>query len=445
VTGLTELPETVAASLCRDRTLCLELGHLANPAAIGIAAEGIAEIADQIEHNGRNRCGRTEKSLLLKLCDKNPNRVLCLAAPPPATNWIPIMREITKVAASAPQRGGWRPSLTLAILSPLIAEVLSGATKVSVVFALVPEILVWGCGALIIREVVRRWRGGWTSMLLLGLGLSIAEEFVIQQTSLAPLPFPGALVHYGRSWGVNWIYFLFMLGYESVWVVLVPIQVTDLIFPGMRHTPWLRDRGLFVAAILFLIGSRIAWYAWIKRVRPMIFHLPPYHPGALIMGSGVFAIALLTTLAYFARHIRTGEPNPARGTPLAWIVVVLGFVLGMPFYALMSFVFAPKEPQIPFGEVLAAGIAWAVLVYLLLGRVIRSASWNDMHRWALTFGSTLLCMVAGFIGSSRWKPIDVYGKAVLNLLAVVAFFLLLSRLRRRQLAAESLAEGPDGQ
>ena len=80
-------------------------------------------------------------------------------------------------------------------------------------------------------------------MLLLGLGLSIAEEFIIQQTSLAPVPWVSAPA-YGRAWGVNWIYFLFMLGYESVWVVLVPVQLTELIFPKSRKQPWLKKGGL---------------------------------------------------------------------------------------------------------------------------------------------------------------------------------------------------------
>jgi len=342
----------------------------------------------------------------------------------------------TKSLTTAPQRGGWRAALTLAILSPLIAEVLSGATKFSVIFALVPEILTWGCGALVIRELVRRWRGGWTSMLLMGLGISIAEEFVIQQTSLAPLPFPGALVHYGRAWGVNWIYFLFMLGYESVWVVLVPVQVTELLFSRRRDEPWLRTRGLIIAAVLFLLGSRIAWYAWIKRVRPMIFHLPPYHPGALTIGSGVLAIALLALLAYAVRRVGTGAPNPLHGAPPAWLVLVLSFVLGCPWYALMSFVFRPKPSQIPFGVIMAAAAVWAVLVYLLIGRWVHAARWNNVHPWALSFGATLLCMAAGFMGSNTWKPIDLYGKAVLNLLAVIAFILLLTRLRR----SESIGE-----
>ena len=334
-----------------------------------------------------------------------------------------------------PPRGGWRPAVTLAVLSPLIAEVLSGATKVSVLFALVPEILTWGCGALVIREAVRRWRGGWTSTLLLGLGIAVAEEFVIQQTSLAPLPFPGALAHYGRAWGVNWIYFLFMLGYESVWVVLVPVQVTELLFPSRSDAPWLRTRGLILAAILFLLGARIAWYAWIKRARPMVFHLPPYHPSALLIGSGVAAIALLAVLAWCARRVGTGTPNPAHGAPPAWLIVVLGFVLGCPWYALMGFVFAPKAPRVAFSLVMAAGIAWGVLVYLILGWLTHAAAWTDVHRWALAFGATLLCMAAGFLGSNTWRPIDLYAKAVLNVLAVIAFLLLVPRLRRRRVAA----------
>jgi hypothetical protein len=343
----------------------------------------------------------------------------------------------SKASTADPARGGWKPALTLAVLSPLIAEVLSGATRFSVIFALVPEILTWGCGALVIREAVRRWRGGWTSMLLLGLGISVAEEFVIQQTSLAPLPFPGALVHYGRAWGVNWIYFLFMLGFESVFVVLVPVQLTELLFRNRGREPWLRTRGLIIAAILFLLGSRIAWYAWIKRVRPMVFHLPPYHPGALPIGSGVLAIAVLAVLAYLVRRIGTGAPNSAHAAPPAWLAVFLSFILGCPSYALMSFVFRPNKPQVAFQLVLGCGAVWAVLVYLLIGRWVHAARWSDVHRWALAFGATLLCMAAGFLGSSKWKPIDVYGKAVLNVLAVIAFLLLLARLRRGATSAEA--------
>lgn len=144
----------------------------------------------------------------------------------------------TTLRATQSARLRTAPAITLLLLAPVIAEVLSGATRVSYIIVLVPEIMVWGCGALIIREVVVRWRGGWTSVLLLGLALSIAEEFIIQQTSPAPLPWLGSAPVYGRVWGVNWVYFLFMLGYESVWVVLVPVQVAELIFSERRNDRW---------------------------------------------------------------------------------------------------------------------------------------------------------------------------------------------------------------
>src|SRR5690348_10102402 len=79
------------------------------------------------------------------------------------------------------------PIVTLLLLAPLIAELLSGATRLSVIYVLIPEIMTWGCGALIIRELVRRWQGGWPSLLLLAPTMAIAEEIIIQQTSLAPL------------------------------------------------------------------------------------------------------------------------------------------------------------------------------------------------------------------------------------------------------------------
>ena len=66
---------------------------------------------------------------------------------------------------------GWRriwsglvPALVLLMLAPAVAEVaevLFGATPVSNLGALLPDVAVYGCGALPIREVVRRRGLGW--------------------------------------------------------------------------------------------------------------------------------------------------------------------------------------------------------------------------------------------------------------------------------------------
>src|SRR5579871_4812002 len=87
-------------------------------------------------------------------------------------------------------QGTWRrlgPALSLAVLAPVVSEVLFGATRLSVIFVLIPQIAVWGCGTLLCRELVRRRRGRWLSLGLLGLALAVAEECLIQQTSFAPM------------------------------------------------------------------------------------------------------------------------------------------------------------------------------------------------------------------------------------------------------------------
>ena len=191
---------------------------------------------------------------------------------------------------------------TLLILAPFIAEVLSGSTRLSILFVLIPEVMVWGCGALLCRELVRRWRAGAASLLMLGLALSIAEEFIIQQTSIAPLPFPGSNAGFGRYLGVNWLYFLFMLGFESTGVVLVPVQVTELFFPDRRNHPWLRKRGIIATCIVFLVGCRIAWYGWTQQARPRL-NASPYHPPIVLILIGLTAIAALVLMAWLLRSV----------------------------------------------------------------------------------------------------------------------------------------------
>src|ERR1700722_16952416 len=140
-------------------------------------------------------------------------------------------------------------------------------------------------------------------MLLMGLGLSIAEEFIIQQTSVAPLPFPGANAVYGRMWGVNLVWLLHFLAYESVMVVLVPVQVTELIFWKRRGRPWLKTSGIVISSVAFVLGSFVAWFLWIRIVRPNVFHVPYYPVPMTATLSGLGMIILCVLAAYGARNV----------------------------------------------------------------------------------------------------------------------------------------------
>jgi hypothetical protein len=327
-------------------------------------------------------------------------------------------------------------ALTLVLLSPVIAEVLSGATRLSTIFALIPEIMVWGCGALIIRETARRRVVGWNGLLLMGLALSIAEEFVIQQTSIAPLPWLGPGPIYSRALGVNWLYFLFMLGYESVWVVLVPIQLTEFIFHERRTEPWLRLPGLIATTLIFLLGSRVAWYGWVKRVRPMVFHAPPYQPPPLTILIGVLTIVLLVVASLNLRprrpHSFAGTPPPAPG-----ILGVITVALGLPWYGIIILAFASnsKLQALPFWIPIIGGVAWAWVVFFLVRHWSSAVGWRETHRYALMFGAMLVPMIGGFAGSSSWLRIDLIGKAVVDVIAIL-LLIALGRLVQRRTSRE---------
>jgi hypothetical protein len=303
------------------------------------------------------------------------------------------------------------------LLAPVISEVLYGATRLSMIFVLIPEILTWGCGALIIRECVRRWGKSWPSMLIMGLALAIAEEWIIQQTSIAPLMglAPRA---YGRVWGVNWVYFLWAIGYESVWVVLVPVQLTELLFPASRGRAWLRARGLVIATIVFVVGAFMAWYGWTQRARVLIFHMPPYTPPPLYLAAGAVAILLLILTAY--RWPSPGRQAMAGTAPSPWAVGLAITLLGSPWAAFALVAFG-SFPALPFQLALIVGVVWCALTLVLIQRWASHSDWGDQHRFAIVFGGVLGCVIGGFVmfrvgGALR---IDWIGKAVLDAIAIV--------------------------
>ena len=318
------------------------------------------------------------------------------------------------------------PIWTLLLLSPFIAEVLSGSTRTSILFVYVPEVMVWGVGALFCRELVRRWRAGSVSLLLLGLALSVAEEFIIQQTSLAPLPFAGSHPQYGRIWGVNLVYLLFMLGYESVWVVIVPVQITELFFPLRAALPWLRKRGMIVAGIVFLIGSRAAWYGWTQQARPRL-HAAPYHPPLAMILLGLLLIGSLIAAAWLMRGIGRQTSGDARKTMPAWLAGSLAFVMGAAWFELIGQQFNPKPLQ-PFELAIIAGIAWAALAFVLFTWSSSRSDWSVAHRFAAALGATLACMAAPYMTIASWPRIDAIGLVIFDALALIGFLLLARKV-----------------
>src|SRR3954471_17922207 len=149
------------------------------------------------------------------------------------------------------------PAATLFLLSPLIGEGLFGALPLNrLPFGLLGVIGMYGGGAILVREIVRR-RGlgaGW--LVVLGLAYGLIEEGTVVQ-SLFNQRYPGLdfLGYFGHWLGVNWVWAEFIVPYHAVFSIAIPIAITELLFPERRDSPWVNTLGLLGVALLFVVNS----------------------------------------------------------------------------------------------------------------------------------------------------------------------------------------------
>jgi hypothetical protein len=342
-----------------------------------------------------------------------------------------------------PVRRGVVPIATLLVLSPVIIEVLFGATRVTTLFLLIPQICIYGGAALIIRTLVRSRRRGWGAILLLGMAFAIAEECVILQTSVSPpyqrLLFGGAPdLTYSWAFGVGWAYLLWALGYESVWAIVLPVQLTELIFPDRRDDAWVGRWGMLITAIVFVLASFGIWYLFTQvGIAPGLAYEAPL---PLVLIALVIILALGAAAIGPWRLFRPVQPA-ARPAPRPWLVGLVAFVLGLPWFVLAILPYV-VPPSLPAAIPLLIGLAWAVIAFFLIRRWSASPAWQDAHRLALISGALVASMSAGFvINGPTLSPVDLMGKVVLNVMAVLLLAYLAWKLHRRQVTQG--APGPE--
>src|SRR5207245_622464 len=155
------------------------------------------------------------------------------------------------MAASAhPNR---RPLLALILLSPIIAEMLSGSSPpLEWLNPITPLLLIWlyGAGVLVMRETAVRWKTGWPSILLLGAAYGIIEEGLAVKSFFDPGWMDlGTLAWYGRWLDVNWVWAVWLTIYHAVVSIAIPIFLTEWIWPRIRGQPATSRGGPLVALL----------------------------------------------------------------------------------------------------------------------------------------------------------------------------------------------------
>ncbi len=157
------------------------------------------------------------------------------------------------------KRSGVGPALGLIFASPLVAEFLLGNLPIKLLPALIVLAPMYGGGALLIREMVRRTGRGWPSILLLGMAYGIFEEAFTTQSLFNPNYLKlnlGLLTPAHIPWlGMGAWWTLWMLMVHGIWSISTPIALVEACVPDRSRSPWLGRVGLGVVTIVFLLGA----------------------------------------------------------------------------------------------------------------------------------------------------------------------------------------------
>ncbi len=296
--------------------------------------------------------------------------------------------QAAEAARTAPVAPGGRPgtlrriapALGLFLLSPLVAEYLLGNVPSSDIWGLVILAPMYGGGAIIIREVVRRTGRGWPAIILLACAYGVLEATLIDQTLFNPAPlFEGDVSRAATLIPALGLSATNAVGFTAghvIWSIGVPIALVEILVPRRATTPWLGVPGLIVTCVVFVLGSLVLFGGIYDDSGFMAS--PPQRIGAAVV------VALLVVAAFLVGR----RPRLMTGgrTPGLWQVGALGFVASAAFF------FRPEDW---WG--VAAGIALLAAMTVVISRWSRREGWGAEHRLALAGGALLTYALGGFL------------------------------------------------
>ncbi len=329
---------------------------------------------------------------------------------------------------SPDRRGSIRAAIGLFFLAPLVAEFLLGNLPIKLLPALIILAPLYGGGALLIRETVRRSGRGWPSILLLGMAYAIFEEGFTTQSLFNPdylslklgLLWPAFIPTLGiGAWWTLW-----MLNVHAIWSIATPIALVEACVPDRAQTPWLGRKGLIVVGFVFLFGAVMSTLVGYKQDH--------YISSAAQFAMAALAVALLAGLGFVIPKRRDAvEPG---WVPSGWVVGAVALAFGT------AALFVPMAWG--WGAVAALlGLNAAILCLILYWSRIRG--WGLEHQLGLAAGAALAYGWHAFLqhpAVGATTPSVRVGNAIFLLGAVTLIWYAAKKTNAAELAPLNSAE-----
>ena len=315
---------------------------------------------------------------------------------------------------------GIRPALGLFFAAPLVAEFLLGNLPIKFLPALILLAPLYGGGALLIRELVRRTGRGWPSILVLGMAYAIFEEAFTTQSLFNPdylkLNLRLLAPAYIPALGIGGWWTLWMLNVHAIWSIATPIALVEAAVPDRARSPWLGRVGVGVVTCVFLYGAVMLTVAGYRQDH--------FVASTAQLAGAAIAVAVLAVIALLLP--RSEATQAQRHAPLAWLPAVAALAFGS------AALIVPKEWG--WGAVLAV-LSLDAVIAALVWTWSRRPGWGLEHQLALGTGTALAYGWHAFVQHPAIGPVDAsvrVGNAIFLLGAIALIAFAARRVRAAQ-------------
>ncbi len=319
----------------------------------------------------------------------------------------------------------WTAAFSLFLLAPFLGEYVLGDLAFDSVTALagfIPLALLYGGGAVVVREMAVRTKGGWGAVVLLAVAYGVIEEGLLTLSLFNPDWMGQGYGDYGGlpglEGGLPWA--VFVLTLHSLWSIVVPIVLVEVAFPAFRGRPWLGPGGTVLFGGCFALGSG----ALVIGNVGLVVSGGGFVPTGLQLGlTSVVALAFVVAGLLYRPRPKVDGPAPS---PVN--VLVATAVAGNAYHMLFGYGSSTGIPPWPVEVALA--VAMLVGAGVTIGLLGRRRAWGMPHTYALAAGGVLTYCVQGVSvhwGLHGYSPLSI----VVHAVVIAATLVLLTVLWRR--------------
>ncbi len=317
----------------------------------------------------------------------------------------------------------------LLLLAPVCAEYLaayddSTGDPGALLLGLVFFIPLYGCPALLIREVARRTGMTWVGVVALATGFGIVQAGLVDQSifrlTYRDLPewASWATPTYIEPLGLSAYLALTFVAGHVIASFCAPIAISEALVPEQRTESWVGPIGLGVTAGLYLTAAGVILNDHLTTESAAISPTQTIVTSLVVVALVVFALTL-------GRAIR---PLTERWRPPALLVFVAVGAAGL-----------GKEHLPVTWQGVAAHVALLAGVAGLALWFARSTAWTHVHELAVAAGFVTALAINGFMTMPLFSEVPPLQKYAHNsVLALAIGALLLVSLRRHRESVRSL-------